>query len=37
VVFPKGIVGTFEAVAARWRKQPAAKPAVLSPEMESAQ
>jgi branched-chain amino acid transport system permease protein len=36
VVFPKGIVGTFETLAARWRKPPAPKAAVLSAEMESA-
>jgi branched-chain amino acid transport system permease protein len=36
VVFPKGIVGIFEMVASRRRKPPSPKPAVLSPEMESA-
>jgi branched-chain amino acid transport system permease protein len=36
VVFPKGIVGTFETLTARWRKQSAPKAAVLSGEMESA-
>ena len=35
VVFPKGIVGTFETLAARWRKPPEPKAAVLSAEMES--
>jgi branched-chain amino acid transport system permease protein len=36
VVFPKGIVGTFETLTASWRKQSAPKAAVLSGEMESA-
>src|SRR5690242_9377684 len=36
VVFPKGIVGTFESLVARRRKQSAPQPAVLSAGMESA-
>ena len=36
VVFPKGIVGTFETLTASWRKQSAPKAAMLSGEMESA-
>jgi len=36
VVFPKGIVGTFESLMARRRKQSAPQPAVLSAGMESA-
>jgi branched-chain amino acid transport system permease protein len=36
VVFPKGIVGTFETLVARRRKQPEPKAPVLSAEMESA-
>jgi branched-chain amino acid transport system permease protein len=36
VVFPKGIVGTFETLVARWRKPPEPKATVLSAEMESA-
>ncbi len=36
VVFPKGIVGTFETLTARWRKRPEPQATVLSAEMESA-
>ena len=37
VMFPKGIVGTFEILVARWRKSPAQEPSTLTSRIGAAE